>query len=73
MRPPGSANSSPPPTGSNAKIMLRLQEEGLAVPMEITMHGRHCPGAAINHHRIRPEDPDPLIEEMRRPRRELAR
>lgn len=50
----------------NTEIMLRIQESGLAVPTDTTLHGRHCLRAAINNHRTRPEDLDLLLDEVLR-------
>ena len=37
----------------NTEIMLRLQEEGIAVISDTTVHGEHCLRVAINNHRTR--------------------
>lgn len=47
----------------NTEIMLRLQEEGTAVPTDTMVHGRHCLRVAINNHRTRREDLQLLINE----------
>ncbi len=57
----------------NTEIMLRLQEEGTAVPSDTTVHGRHCLRVAINNHRTRREDLDLLIREVLLLGRELER
>lgn len=48
----------------NIEIMLRIQESGLAVPTDTTIHGRHCLRVAINNHRTRREDLDLLVSEV---------
>ncbi len=48
----------------NNEIMLRLQESGVALPSDTTVHGRHCLRVAINNHRTRREDLDLLISEV---------
>lgn len=45
----------------NTEIMLRLQEEGVAVVSDTTLRGRHCLRAAICNHRTRYEDLDLLV------------
>lgn len=50
----------------NVEIMLRLQEEGLAVLSDTTVHGEHCLRAAINNHRTQLEDLDLLVREVER-------
>ncbi len=50
----------------NTEIMLRIQESGVAVPTDTTLHGRHSLRAAINNHRTRPEDLDLLLDEVLR-------
>ena len=50
----------------NIEIMLRLQEEGLAVLSDTTVHGTHALRAAISHHRTRTEDIDLVIEAIAR-------
>jgi aromatic-L-amino-acid/L-tryptophan decarboxylase len=47
----------------NTEIMLRLQESGVAVPTDTTVHGRHCLRVAIANHRTRREDLQLLIKE----------
>lgn len=42
----------------NLSIMLRLQEEGLAVLSDTSLRGRHCLRAAITNHRTRRADLD---------------
>jgi aromatic-L-amino-acid decarboxylase len=48
----------------NTEIMLRIQEAGTAVPTDTTVHGKHCLRAAVNNHRTRFEDLDPLVSEV---------
>jgi aromatic-L-amino-acid/L-tryptophan decarboxylase len=50
----------------NTEVMLRIQESGLAVPSDTTVHGRHCLRVAINNHRTRREDLDLLVAEVLR-------
>ena len=50
----------------NTEIMLRLQEEGTAVPTDTIIHGRHSLRVAINNHRTRRADLDLLVREMLR-------
>ena len=50
----------------NTEIMLRIQESGVAMPTDTTLHGRHSLRAAINNHRTRPEDLDLLLDEVLR-------
>lgn len=46
----------------NREIMLRLQEEGLAVISDTTLDGRHCLRAAICNHRTRKSDIEMLVD-----------
>jgi glutamate/tyrosine decarboxylase-like PLP-dependent enzyme len=48
----------------NVEIMLRLQEEGLAVLSDTTIGGEHCLRVAINNHRTREDDIDLLVCEI---------
>lgn len=48
----------------NIEIMLRLQENGIAVLSDTTVHGQHCLRAAINNHRTRNEDLEILVREV---------
>jgi aromatic-L-amino-acid/L-tryptophan decarboxylase len=57
----------------NTEIMLRLQESGVAVPTDTTVHGRHCLRVAVNNHRTRRDDLRLLINETVRLGRELER
>ncbi|MFN3547859.1 MAG: pyridoxal phosphate-dependent decarboxylase family protein [Mesorhizobium sp.] len=50
----------------NIEMMLRLQEQGIAVLSDTTVHGEHCLRVAINNHRTRREDLDMLVREMLR-------
>ncbi|UCI09323.1 pyridoxal phosphate-dependent decarboxylase family protein [Mesorhizobium sp. B1-1-8] len=50
----------------NTEIMLRLQEEGIAVLSDTTVRGRHCLRVAITNHRTRREDLDLLVRETLR-------
>ncbi|MCV0393872.1 MAG: amino acid decarboxylase [Rhizobiaceae bacterium] len=50
----------------NIEIMLRLQEEGIAVLSDTTVHGEHCLRVAVNNHRTRREDLDMLVTETLR-------
>ena len=50
----------------NTEILLRLQEEGIAVISDTTVNGEHCLRVAINNHRTRRADLDLLIRETLR-------
>ena len=56
----------------NVEIMIRLQEEGIAVVSDTTVHGRHCLRVAINNHRTRRSDLNLLAQEVVRLGREIA-
>ncbi|TGQ54325.1 amino acid decarboxylase [Mesorhizobium sp. M1C.F.Ca.ET.193.01.1.1] len=56
----------------NTEIMLRLQEEGIAVLSDTTVRGRHCLRVAITNHRTRREDLDLLVCETLRVGKEIA-
>jgi glutamate/tyrosine decarboxylase-like PLP-dependent enzyme len=56
----------------NTEIMLRIQEEGTAVPTDTTIGGKHCLRVAITNHRTRVEDLDLLVSEVLRIGGELA-
>lgn len=56
----------------NTEIMLRLQELGIAVLSDTTVHGEHWLRVAIANHRTRREDLDLLISETVRLGREIA-
>lgn len=47
----------------NTEIMLRLQEEGIAVLSDTTVNGQHCLRVAIDNHRTQRIDLDLLIQE----------
>ncbi len=55
----------------NTEIMLRLQEAGIAVLTDTTIHGRHCLRAAINNHRTKRDDLDLLALQVVKLGREL--
>jgi glutamate/tyrosine decarboxylase-like PLP-dependent enzyme len=55
----------------NVEIMLRLQEQGIAVLSDTTVRGRHCLRVAINNHRTRRADLDLLVREILRLGREI--
>jgi glutamate/tyrosine decarboxylase-like PLP-dependent enzyme len=48
----------------NVEIMLRLQEEGIAVLSDTTIAGHHCLRVAITNHRTRRADLDVLVREV---------
>ncbi|WEX08080.1 pyridoxal-dependent decarboxylase [Chelativorans sp. AA-79] len=48
----------------NTEIMLRLQEDGVAVLSDTTLRGRHCLRAAICNHRTRYDDVELLVAEI---------
>ena len=48
----------------NIEIMLQLQESGIAVLSDTTVHGEHCLRVAIANHRTRRADLDLLVEEV---------
>lgn len=50
----------------NLEIMLRLQEEGIAVLSDTTIKGKHCLRVAITNHRTRREDLTLLVREVLR-------
>jgi aromatic-L-amino-acid decarboxylase len=50
----------------NVEIMLRLQEEGIAMLSDTTIRGRHCLRVAIANHRTRREDLSLLVREILR-------
>lgn len=50
----------------NSEIMLRLQEEGIAVLSDTTVHGTYGLRAAISNHRTRAEDIDLVIDAIAR-------
>ena len=50
----------------NTEIMLRLQERGLAVPLDTTVQGKHGLRCAFNNHRTRREDIDGFLDDVLR-------
>mgnify|MGYP001030764811 CR=1 FL=1 len=50
----------------NVEIMLRLQEQGLAVISDTTLKGEHWLRVAVNNHRTRREDLELLVREVLR-------
>ena len=50
----------------NIKIMIRLQEMGIAALSDTTIRGKHCLRVAICNHRTRLEDLDLLVREILR-------
>lgn len=48
----------------NTKIMLQLQEDGVAVLSDTALHGKHCLRAAICNHRTRHDDLELLVTEI---------
>lgn len=56
----------------NVEVMLRLQEEGIAVLSDTTIKGRHCLRVAIANHRTRRSDLDLLVREVVRLRSGIA-
>lgn len=58
------ANDAAAAKALNTEIMLRLQERGIAVLSDTTVHGQHCLRVAINNHRTRRSDLDLLVREI---------
>jgi aromatic-L-amino-acid decarboxylase len=56
----------------NEEILLRLQEDGIAVPSGTVLGGRYAIRAAIVNHRSRREDFDALADAVERIGREVA-
>jgi aromatic-L-amino-acid decarboxylase len=56
----------------NQEILLRLQEEGIAVPSGTTLRGRYAIRAALVNHRTRREDLDALIDGVLRIGRDVT-
>jgi glutamate/tyrosine decarboxylase-like PLP-dependent enzyme len=56
----------------NQEILLRLQEDGIAVPSGTLVRGRYAIRAAIVNHRSRREDFDVLVDAVERIGREVA-
>lgn len=50
----------------NQELLLRLQESGVALPSNATVHGRYGLRVAITNHRSRRDDFDLLVNEVRR-------
>jgi len=48
----------------NTEIMLRIQEDGVAVPSDTTVAGKHCLRVAINNHRTTRRDLDLFIDHV---------
>ena len=57
----------------NTEIMLQLQERGIAVISDTTIHNRHCLRVAICNHRTRDEDLDLLVEAVCRIATDMSR
>jgi aromatic-L-amino-acid decarboxylase len=57
----------------NERILVRLQEEGIAVPSHTRLGGRYAIRVAITNHRSRLEDFDALVDSIVRLGREEAR
>lgn len=57
----------------NTEIMLRLQESGLALPSDTTVHGKHALRCAFNNHRTRLADIDAFLGDVLRIAAEIAR
>jgi aromatic-L-amino-acid/L-tryptophan decarboxylase len=55
----------------NVEIMLRLQEEGIAVLSDTTIKGHHCLRVAITNHRTRRDDLGFLVGEIVRLQRTI--
>ena len=56
----------------NRKLLVMLQEGGVAAPSYTTLQGNYCLRAAISNHRSRFEDFDLMVEEVVRIGRKLA-
>jgi glutamate/tyrosine decarboxylase-like PLP-dependent enzyme len=56
----------------NQELLIRLHEQGIAVPSNLTLGGRFALRVAITNHRSRREDFDLLVREARRIGAELA-
>ena len=57
----------------NTEIMLRLQEQGIAVLSDTTIKGEHALRVAINNHRTQRGDLDLLIRETMRIGKEIVK
>jgi aromatic-L-amino-acid/L-tryptophan decarboxylase len=55
----------------NRQILVRLQEDGIAVPSGTVIRGQYAIRVAITNHRSRDEDFDLLVRETLRLGREL--
>jgi len=55
----------------NKKVLVRLQESGIAAPSYTTLKGHYCLRVAISNHRSRFEDFDLVVKEIIRIGREL--
>ncbi|WP_309570683.1 pyridoxal-dependent decarboxylase [Deinococcus sp.] len=56
----------------NKEILMRLHEEGIAVPSYTTLHGRYCLRIAIANHRSVQDDFDVLAREVVRIGRDVS-
>ena len=56
----------------NERILIRLQESGVAVPSSTVLDGKYCIRVAITNHRTRRADLDRLVDEVLRLGAELA-
>lgn len=56
----------------NRRLLVLLQEGGVAAPSYTTLHGEYCLRAAISNHRSRFEDFDLMVDEVVRIGRQLA-
>ena len=56
----------------NERLLVRLQEDGIAVPSSTVLRGRFCLRAAITNHRTRREDLEALVDACERLGRELV-
>lgn len=57
----------------NRELLVGLQEDGVAVPSAITLHGRFCLRVALVNHRTRREDLERLVTEVVRRGEALGR
>jgi aromatic-L-amino-acid/L-tryptophan decarboxylase len=70
--PPGAPLSGAELDALNEGLLVRLQEDGIAVPSSTVLAGRFCIRVAICNHRTRRADLDALVEATVRLGRELA-
>jgi aromatic-L-amino-acid/L-tryptophan decarboxylase len=56
----------------NREILIRLQEDGIAVPSGTTLRGRYAIRAAVVNHRSRRDDFDAMVDAVERLGRELT-